>query len=147
MRRLVPPLCVAAVVAVISTQLYRRDLAAKHRPTLLPTATRCSGAQTALLGGLQTGDPLGAFRVAQITCDLPGRLDIEVARGPVHLILSVVPQGTFPHEPPRKTRDHHLFYSLRGQQLPAPELDQLLDLLTSKIEAAEKNLPAPPTSR
>ncbi|MCU0657683.1 MAG: hypothetical protein MUF64_21210 [Polyangiaceae bacterium] len=147
MRRPIPALCVSAVVIVISIQLHRRSATADVRPGAFAPVKPCQEASTALLGGLKPGELLGSFVVSQISCEPSGRIDLGVTRGSIRLLLSVVPPGVLPHEPPKKTRSYHLFYSLRGHQLPPPELEHLLDLLASRIDAPGPRAPTPSPSR
>jgi hypothetical protein len=147
MRRLIPALCVSAVVLVISIQLHRRSTTASVGPGAFAPAKPCEKASTDLLGGLKPGDLLGSFVVSQISCEPSGRMDLGVTRGSVRLLLSVVPPGVLPHEPPKKTRAYHLFYSLRGHQLPPPELEHLLELLAARIDASGPRAPTPSPSR
>lgn len=140
MPRPVPVACLVVVLGVVSVQGYRRGQL-ESAPSTVPPAGRCSPEQRTEFGALEEGLLLGDFRVEQLDCNSPDRVEIEVDRNALRMKLIVEKTGMSPHDPPRKVGKYALFYNLQQNQLSPPELDALLDALARRLEAK-----APPSA-
>jgi hypothetical protein len=68
-------------------------------------------------------------------------MEIDLRRDVIPLVLIVAEPGAVPHNSPRQTKEHDLFYNRQTPQEEPPtqkEIDALLVLLAGRVETAEK---------
>lgn len=142
MKRSIPPLCIAIIATVIAVQsLRRRGDAEQHHHASQPPAPPCSDAQRALVSDLDVGQSIGDFRVVGFRCAQPQVMEIDLRRDATPLVLIVAEPGAVPHNAPRQTKQHDLFYTRQTPEQQPPtqqEIDALLALLAKRVEGAEK---------
>ena len=141
-KRSIPPLCIAIVATVVAVQSMRRqgETEPLHQAAETP-APPCSEAQRALLGGLDVGQFIGDFRVIGFRCAQPRVMEIDLRRDVTPLVLIVAEPGAVPHNAPRQTKQHDIFYTRQTPEQQSPtqrEIDALLVLLAKRVEDAEK---------
>jgi hypothetical protein len=93
--------------------------------------------------GLDVGQTLGDYRVVGFRCAEPKVMEIDLRRDTAPLVLIVAEPGAVPHNAPRQTAEHDLFYTKQTPQNEPPtqqDIDALLGLLAKRVEAAEKKL-------
>jgi hypothetical protein len=141
-RSVVPPLCIAITALVIGVQSSRRSEKPQEPATVAPAPVAvCSDNDLALADGIEVGKNIGDFEVVRFRCEQPRVMDIELRRGATPFVLTVTEPGVMPHDPPRQTPEHHLFYSKRTpkNEPPTPEeIDKLLSLLAERVTIGEK---------
>lgn len=142
MKRSIPPLCIAIVATVVAVQsMRRRGEAEQQHDAAVAPAPPCSDAQRALLGGLDVGQSIGDFRVIGFRCAQPQVIEIDLRRDTTPVVLIVAEPGAVPHNAPRQTKQHDLFYTRQTPEQQPPtqqEIDALLVLLAKRVEGAEK---------
>ncbi len=68
-------------------------------------------------------------------------MEIDLVRVDTPLVLIVAEPGAVPHNAPRQTKNHDLFYNKKTPENEPPtpqDIDKLLELLGKRVEAAEK---------
>lgn len=112
----------AAMIAVACT-VGTIALATRDRPRAAEVAPL--PAPSAVLDGLRVGDRVAGWTVAAIVPTADGGTDVTMARDGQQFVLTVVPIGTRPENPPFSTPTHAIYYGHAqppGAEIPAGAL-------------------------
>ncbi len=121
--------------------MRRPNLYEQGPHTKAQLTVHCSDEQRKVVDGLAVDDDLGGFRVTNIRCERTKVIEIDLLRDTTQFLLMVAEPGAVPHDAPRQTSQHDLYYNRRGAHDGPPtdaEVSTLLELLAKRVQAGEQ---------
>lgn len=125
------PSALVAVACAVGTLVFasRSEPHVEH-----PAQTEVTGA---LLDGLGPGDRIAGWNVARCKLTADQAVEVTMSRDGLEFVLTVVPLGTRPENPPFSTATHAIYYGHArpdGAQIPAGALRAIVAELTRRLE-------------
>jgi len=105
-----------------------------HGPPKVEQPRPYTASARQLLGGLAAGEQIGDWRVVSIDGERDdGSIHIGFERGPDGFVAVVVPRGSWPHEPPKRSSKYDFFYTGVDSKKPAGPIIEVLERLATRV--------------